>query len=216
MHARPPIDPPAIVAQADLTEEQIVQELVKADIDHFAVGRYILQLKRSAGGNITDQDIADRINALHPDKDKTNGWVRHHRIVAELFRKPLRNLPWSHHLMAAQYGPDRAAEWLNMAADCNWSAESLRLTILADRGESGGVGRLTFFRRQIRELFPNRTVFPNYRAVRRFLKDNEDLVLDNRKEFAQEAKQLVRDGQEILDFLESRSPEQLPAKGKES
>lgn len=210
------VDPPAIVAQADLTEEQIVQEIVKADVDHFAIGRLILQMKRQAGGQITDQDIADRINARHPDRSATSAWVRDHRVVAETFNERSFALPWYHHLVTAVYDRQRAAEWLAQAAQYKWSAESLRQNILAERGESAGVGRLTFFRRQVRELFPNREMFPTQRAVRKFLKENEDLVIDNHELFADEGQRLIKEGQEILDFLEAHPVGKTATTRKES
>ena len=126
-------DPPAIVAQAELSEEQLVQNIAQAaNRDDFAIGRFALQWHRQHSRGRSDAALARMINEANPDAGVSSEFIRSRRMVAKVFVDRLGTRSTTHHVRAIELGKDSAPMWLERAEENQWSVAEMRRAILAD------------------------------------------------------------------------------------
>lgn len=127
------VDPPAIVAPAELSEEQLVQNIAQAaNRDDFAIGRFALQWHRQYSRGRSDAALARMINETNPDAGVSSEFIRSRRIVAKVFPNRLGTRSTTHHVRAIELAKDNARTWLERAEENQWSVAEMRRAILAD------------------------------------------------------------------------------------
>jgi len=124
-------DPVTAVAEAPdrHAEMQLVREAAAAGTrDHWKVGDAVSKWHRRFGKGRSDAEFAGLVNDTDPDADFTPDYVRRCRNVFDAFPQRTAALSWSHHLRALEGSAgnrDKAKQWLERAAEGEWSVRDL-------------------------------------------------------------------------------------------
>ena len=205
------INPPAIVKQAEMSEQQIVDGIGKATSrDNFSVGRLAIAWHETYSHSRSDATLADLVNRAYPDGQISSDYIRDCRTVAAKCPERSGHLTWSHHYYAVRYGKDRFAYWLERAEAKKWSAAQLRTAII--KRQTGDPAKIDpdvndAIRRCVRDVLGGRGRVTDPQYIRDFLATHGGYVYHQKDKLVDLAKRMKASADIMLKFANGERKE---------